>query len=76
MSWIHFALLNLKIRKILRVVYTTNRIEFHKKTLETTKIYDYSGLDVHHIFIDDYPQFLESVLQIYPEMNGYLFKYD
>lgn len=30
----------------------------------------------HHIFIDDYPQFLESVLQIYPEMNGYLFKYD
>jgi hypothetical protein len=30
----------------------------------------------HHIFIDDYPHFLESALQIYPEMNGYLFKYD
>ena len=30
----------------------------------------------HHIFIDDYPHFLESALQIYPDMNGYLFKYD
>lgn len=29
----------------------------------------------YHIFIDDYPHFLESALQIYPEMNGYLFKY-
>lgn len=29
----------------------------------------------HHIFIDDYPHFLESALQIYPDMNGYLFKY-
>lgn len=30
----------------------------------------------HHIFIDDYPHFLESALQIYPNMNCYLFKYD
>ena len=30
----------------------------------------------HHIFIDDYPHFLESALQIYPEMDGYLFKYN
>ena len=29
----------------------------------------------HHIFIDDYPHFLESALQIYPDMNAYLFKY-
>lgn len=29
----------------------------------------------HHIFIDDYPHFLESALQIYPDMNCYLFKY-
>ena len=30
----------------------------------------------HHIFIDDYPHFLESALQLYPDMNGYLFKYN
>jgi predicted secreted acid phosphatase len=30
----------------------------------------------HHIFIDDYPHFLESALRIYPDMNCYLFKYD
>lgn len=34
-----------------------------------------NGYD-HHIFIDDYPQFLESALRIYPDMNCYLFKYD
>lgn len=28
----------------------------------------------HHIFIDDNPMFLESALQIYPDMNCYLFK--
>lgn len=32
------------------------------------------GFD-YPIFIDDYPPFLESVLQIYPDMNCYLFKY-
>lgn len=30
----------------------------------------------HYIFIDDYPHYLESALQIYPDMNGYLFKYN
>lgn len=30
----------------------------------------------HHIFIDDYPHFLESALKIYPDMDCYLFKYD
>jgi predicted secreted acid phosphatase len=33
-----------------------------------------NGYD-HFIFIDDYPHFLESALQIYPTMNCYLFKY-
>lgn len=30
----------------------------------------------HHIFIDDYPHFLESALRIYPNMDCYLFKYE
>lgn len=30
----------------------------------------------HHIFIDDFPHFLESALRIYPDMDCYLFKYD
>ncbi len=34
-----------------------------------------NGYD-HHIFIDDYPNFLESALRIYPDMNCYLFKYN
>ena len=34
-----------------------------------------NGYD-HHIFIDDYPSFLESALKNYPDMNCYLFKYD
>ena len=29
----------------------------------------------HHIFIDDYPHFLESALRYYPDMDCYLFKY-
>lgn len=29
----------------------------------------------HSIFIDDFPHFLESALQIYPDMHCYLFKY-
>jgi len=29
----------------------------------------------HHIFIDDYPHFLESALRLYPNMDCYLFKY-
>ena len=29
----------------------------------------------HYVFIDDYPHFLESALQLYPNMNCYLFKY-
>ena len=29
----------------------------------------------HYVFIDDYPPNLESALQIYPDMDCYLFKY-
>lgn len=29
----------------------------------------------HHIFIDDYPEYLDSAFKIYPYMNCYLFKY-
>lgn len=30
----------------------------------------------YHIFIDDFPHCLESALNIYPDMNCYLFKYN
>ena len=41
--------------KLLHVVFSTNRVEFLKKTFEAQKKFDYTGLDVHHLFIDDYP---------------------
>jgi hypothetical protein len=41
--------------KICHVVFSTNRIEFLKKTFEAQKKFDYSGLEVHKLFIDDYP---------------------
>lgn len=41
--------------KLLRVVFSTNRIEYLEKTLKSTKMLDFSGLEVHHLFIDDYP---------------------
>lgn len=41
--------------KLLRVVFSTNRVEFLKKTFEASKKFDFEGLDVHHLFIDDYP---------------------
>lgn len=41
--------------KLLHVVFSTNRVEFLKKTFEANKKIDYSGLEVHHLFIDDYP---------------------
>ena len=34
-----------------------------------------NGYD-QHIFIDDYPEFLESAFKIYPNMDCYLFKYN
>ncbi len=41
--------------KVCRVVFSTNRIEFLNKTFRSTKKFDFTGLDVHHLFIDDYP---------------------
>jgi len=41
--------------KLLHVVFSTNRVEFLKKTFDANKKLDFSGLDVHHLFIDDYP---------------------
>lgn len=40
---------------LLHVVFSTNRVEFLKKTFRANKKFDYSGLNVHHLFIDDYP---------------------
>ena len=43
-------------KRICHVVFSTNRIEYLTKTFESQKKYvDYSGVNVHHIFIDDYP---------------------
>jgi hypothetical protein len=52
--------------------YTCNEITKGFYILKNNLLHGYD----HHIFIDDYPHFLNSALQIYPEMNGYLFKYD
>jgi hypothetical protein len=52
--------------------YTSNAIT---KGDYIKKYHLLNGYD-HHIFIDDYPQFLESALRLYPDMNCYLFKYD
>jgi predicted secreted acid phosphatase len=51
--------------------YTGNEITKGFYILKHHLLYGYN----HHIFIDDYPHFLESALQIYPDMNCYLFKY-
>jgi hypothetical protein len=40
---------------LLHVVFSTNRVEFLKKTFRANKKLDFSGLNVHHLFIDDYP---------------------
>lgn len=57
------------------------QFEIHYTSNQITKgdyIRKYNLLEgyEHHIFIDDYPHFLESALQIYPNMDCYLFKYD
>lgn len=41
--------------KVCHVVFSTNRVEFLKKTFEANKKFDFSGVDIHHLFIDDYP---------------------
>jgi len=51
--------------------YTANEITKGQYILTHNLLLGYD----HYVFIDDYPHFLESALQIYPDMNGYLFKY-
>ena len=42
--------------KVLRVVISTNRVEYLKQTIEACKKIDYSDLDMHHLLIDDFPK--------------------
>jgi len=41
--------------KVCHVVFSTNRVEFLKKTFEAQKKFNYTGVEVHKLFIDDYP---------------------
>ena len=41
--------------KLLHVVFSNNRVEFLKKTFKANQNFDFSDLNVHHLFIDDYP---------------------
>jgi hypothetical protein len=52
--------------------YTANKITkgYYIQKYNLLQGYNY------HVFIDDYPHNLESALQIYPNINGYLFKYN
>jgi len=42
--------------KICHVIFSTNRLEYLERTLDSLKKLDYSGLIVDKIIIDDYPQ--------------------
>jgi len=42
--------------KVLRVVISTNRLEYLAQTTKACKRIDYSNLDVHHLIIDDFPK--------------------
>jgi len=42
--------------KVLRVVISTNRTEYLKQTFESCKKIDYTGLDMYHLLIDDWPK--------------------
>lgn len=58
--------------KICHVIFSTNRIEFLKKTFEAQKKFDYSGLEVHKLFIDDYPlERNNDYITKFAKSNGY-----
>lgn len=58
--------------KICHVVFSTNRLEYLKKTFDAQKKFDYSGLDVHKLFIDDYPMGRDDIfLEEFVRSNGY-----
>jgi len=42
--------------KVLRVVISTNRLEYLSQTTKACERIDYSNLDVHHLIIDDFPK--------------------
>jgi len=42
--------------KVLRVVISTNRTEYLKQTFESCNKIDYTGLDMYHLLIDDWPK--------------------
>tara|TARA_R100000657_G_C4678430_1_gene125476 strand:- start:362 stop:1150 length:789 start_codon:yes stop_codon:yes gene_type:complete len=42
--------------KVLRVVISTNRVEYLEQTFESCKKIDYTGLDMYHLLIDDWPK--------------------
>jgi hypothetical protein len=42
--------------KICQVIFSTNRIEYLTKTLMAQRNLDFTGCDVHRIFIDDFPK--------------------
>ncbi len=44
------------MKKVLRVVISTNRVNYLARTFEACKKIDFSGLDVHHLLIDDFPK--------------------
>ena len=42
--------------KICQVIFSTNRLEYLKKTLRAQSNLNFYGCEVHRIFIDDYPK--------------------
>lgn len=42
--------------RICRVIFSTNRVRYLTKTLESFRRLDFGGHEVHSIFIDDYPK--------------------
>jgi hypothetical protein len=65
--------------KICHVIFSTNRIEYLTKTLESTKLIDFSNCEVDRIFIDDFPKgrndrLLELLVRSYGFNEIYLHK--
>jgi hypothetical protein len=44
-----------KKTRVCEVVFSSNRLEFLQKTFEKEKLINFQNLEVHKIFIDDYP---------------------
>lgn len=44
------------MKRVLHVMFSTNRLEYLKRTFESQKHIDFSGLEVHKMFVDDYPK--------------------